>query len=502
MSRRKQTQQPTVALGITRTHLLVTIVRPQGGSAPTAVRCREIEWRKSATSLATEAGAAEFTAALKALASEEKLAGCETGICLNEEFCVTRIVTGATDRVRRELTQLEERSSLYLTLGAGPKTHARSLRQIDARHQHALLTVTNKKVLDTILAAAREAGLLVTLVEPVLMALSRCLKRLGRDADRPVMVVNLSPESFELGISYQGQLLLDYRPGGKTSQQGVADIVQRHLARLDRYCQRYFRFASGSLQEIYLCGGAADVERAKQGFTAEKGLHVESLPLGNLEELWQLDATDTSTSFGAPLGTQLSLQNISTEIAGPNFMERIRAETRAPILPGLIRAAWPIAAAVLLSVGLMGVGMHQQMSVAALSAEVKALEPSSDKISQMRMQQIAADKKVLHLTAIQKKLTRPAWHELVAALGHCMPDDVWLEAITVQGDGKMQLTGTAYGEGGIYEFIRYLQQYPALGQVALEQTQPATLSTGPATKFDLNCDLAGHVGGAKQEKKP
>src|SRR5438552_1535286 len=99
MSRRKQTQQPTLALGITRTHLLATILRPQGGGAPTAVRCREIEWRKSATSLASEAGAAEFTAALKALAAEEKLSGCETGICLNEEFCVTRIVTGATDRV-------------------------------------------------------------------------------------------------------------------------------------------------------------------------------------------------------------------------------------------------------------------------------------------------------------------------------------------------------------------------------------------------------------------
>ena len=72
----------------------------------------------------------------------------------------------------------------------------------------------------------------------------------------------------------------------------------------------------------------------------------------------------------------------------------------------------------------------------------------------------------------------------------------------MQGDGKMQLTGTAYGEGGIYEFIRYLQQNPALGQVALEQTQPATLATGPATKFDVNCDLAGRSGGAKQEKKP
>src|SRR4051794_2066175 len=117
MSRRKQTQQPTLALGITRTHLLATIVRPQVGGAPSIVQCREIEWRKTATSLATDTGAAEFTVALRALAAEEKLAGCETGICLNEEFCVTRIVTGATDRVRRELAQLEERSSLYLTLG-------------------------------------------------------------------------------------------------------------------------------------------------------------------------------------------------------------------------------------------------------------------------------------------------------------------------------------------------------------------------------------------------
>ncbi|HZZ73526.1 MAG TPA: PilN domain-containing protein [Pirellulales bacterium] len=502
MSRRKHNLQPTVALEVTRTHLLATIIRVPAGAAGPVVRCRQIKWRNAAVSLATPAGASEFTAALKQLATEEKLSGCEAGICLNEEFCVTRVVTGATDRVRRELSQLEERTSLYLTLGAGPKTHARSVRQVDARHQHALLTVTNKKVLDTIMAAAREAGLAVSLVEPVLVALARTVNRLQRDLDRPVVLVNLSRESFELGISYQGQLLLDYRPGGKSAQNGVAEIVHHHLARLDRYCQRYFQIPSGSLCEIFLCGGAEEVERAKLNFSSDPRLRVEPLPLDELSEIWAFDGSEAKTPFSALLGTQLALQKLSTDALGPNFMERIRAETRQPLLPALMRSAWPIAAALLLSLILTGLGVMKQATVEELSAQLKTLEPSAQKISQWRMKQITADKKTKYLTAIAKKLDRPDWQEMVATVGHCLPDDVWLETITIQSDGKMQLTGAAYGEGGIYEFIRYLKDYPSLTQVALEQTTPTNLASGPATKFDLNCDLTGHAGQAKQEKKP
>ncbi len=502
MGRRSKSHKPTLTLQITRTHVLATMIRPSHGEGPAVVRCREIEWRKTATTLASEAGAAEFAAAMKLLIAEEKLAGWETGICLNEEFCVTRIVTGPTDKVRKELTQLEERSSLYLTLGGGPKTHARCLRQLDARHQHALLTVANKKVLDAIMATVHDLGLEVTVVEPVLVALSRLLKKRGYDAEHPVIVANLSPESFELGISHQGQLLLDYRPGGRQSNQGVSEIVERHWARLDRYCQRYFKFNGGSLKSIYLCGADVDVQKAREGFSSDARLTIETPLADGLVENWDLSAVDRPATYAALLGTQLLLQRIETESTGPNFMERIRAETREPILPGLIKSAWPVAAALLLCVGLSAVVMQSELAVNALTAEMKELEPASQKISQMRIKQITADGKSKHLATMQKKLTRTAWNEMVATMGRCLPDDVWLEGISVQGDGKMQLTGSAYSEGGIYEFIRYLKQYPVLSEVALEQTTPATLASGPATKFDLNCDLAGYGNGAKQEKKP
>ena len=77
--------------------------------------------------------------------------------------------------VRRELAQLEERSALYLSLGTGPKALAASVRQIDARHQHALLTVANKKTLETIVAAADRLGIEIDTIEPSLVAMSRCV---------------------------------------------------------------------------------------------------------------------------------------------------------------------------------------------------------------------------------------------------------------------------------------------------------------------------------------
>src|SRR6185295_1589179 len=104
----------------------------------------------------------------------------------------------------------------------------------DARHQHALFTVTNERVLHTITGAAQAAGLVVETVEPALVALARAAGHTGQDADQPVMLVNLGEQRFEVGITHRGQLLLDYRPGGRSASDNVSEVLQLHLARLDR----------------------------------------------------------------------------------------------------------------------------------------------------------------------------------------------------------------------------------------------------------------------------
>jgi len=494
--RKNTTNKATAVIEITRSHLLVTVARPQGDQREVRARC--VPWRREAASLSTDAGAQEFTAALKAVVQEDKLSGAAVGICLSEELCVTRVASGLSERVRRELTQLEERSSLYLSLGTGKKSYARAVRNVDARHQHALLSVANERTLYTINKACLDANLSVEVIEATLVALSRSVGHSGQDVDQPVMIVHCSESGFEIGISHQGQLLLDYRPAGKTSHAQVAEVLSKHLIRLDRYCQRYFRFQAGSLRRVLLCGEPEAVAEAKRGFNSTD-LRVELLTANELEERWTFGEAGNDTKYTAAVGTHLVVHHV-LENSAPNFMERIKAETRAPFWPLLWRVGWPFAAALAASLLLWVVVKFKEAEYGDLVEQMKSLEPQVANATQLKMKVTRADSKMRHLELIQKRLSNPGSVELVTQVGKCLPDDVWLENI-ILADGRLQMSGSGYSESGIYEFVGYLKKAPFVHQVALEQTTPTQLSTGPATRFDINCDLAGRSDRVKKEAK-
>ena len=158
MAKRQKTALRTIfAIEVGPSQLYFARVTEAASGDETDVQTYAMTWRREASSIHTETGAAELAAAMKQLVSMQRLGGQQIYLTLNSEFCVTRVVTGTEDQVRREMAALEERSSRYLSLGQGPKTIAASIQQIDARHQHALLTVANQKVPNTIVRTAEDA---------------------------------------------------------------------------------------------------------------------------------------------------------------------------------------------------------------------------------------------------------------------------------------------------------------------------------------------------------
>src|SRR3972149_6534022 len=149
---------------------LAFVARGSAGDGNDKVITRSIRWRKEATSLHTDRGVEELTEAFRTLVSDERLAGAKVGIALGGEFCVTRVITGPTEEVRREFAELEERSLRYLTLGPGPKALAGVIHQLDARHQHALLAVANQHTLDLLMKIAESVGVQLESIEPSLHA--------------------------------------------------------------------------------------------------------------------------------------------------------------------------------------------------------------------------------------------------------------------------------------------------------------------------------------------
>ena len=112
---------------------------------------------------------------LAVAAAEHRLHNNGVRLALNGEFCVTHVVRDTSDRVRREIAELEERCQHYLALGPGSKALAASIRQVDARHQHALTTICNQKTLDAVVEAAGAAGLKLDCIEPSLVSICRLI---------------------------------------------------------------------------------------------------------------------------------------------------------------------------------------------------------------------------------------------------------------------------------------------------------------------------------------
>ena len=499
--RRRGSDSRSAVFEVCRTHLHMALVIRTGGDEPNKLVTRSIRWRQQSTSVHSEAGVEELTQAFRTLVAEEKLAGATVRVALSGEFCVTRVVSGSSDEVRREFAELEERSHRYLTLGPGRKIVATCVGQLDARHDHALMTVANQRTLEALLEIADRVGIQLATIEPSLVALSRAQARLRNGCQDANLVIQLDAgtrsgpndpgagSSAELGICHRGRLLLDYRPGGHTDSTNVASIVAQHLTRLQRYLDRHHTYLTAPVRQVYLAGDPAAVVRALQQFARYKQFQVSVLDPVDMDADWKVVAEPPGPEFAAALGTALLEEPSELIEQSPNLMERILAESREPMRPILIRSLIPLAAVLLLAAGLFALFLRERSETSGLRAELEVLAPIRTRARELQLTLTAADRKLKQLTALDARLPRPNWGQLLTRIAQSMPDDVWLDGLTFLDGQTLTVTGASYADGGVYDFVNYLKQVPDVAEIALQGTGVGRSMTGPTTSFSLQLSL-------------
>jgi hypothetical protein len=501
--RRRQADVRCSILEVCRSMLHLAIVVRSSGSeeAGDRVVTRSIDWRKEASSLHTEQGARELTDAFRSLVAEERLAGAKLRIALGGEFCVTRVITGPTEDVRREFAELEERSLRYLTLGPGAKALAGNTQQLDARHQHALLAVANQRTLDQLMQAADAVGLQIESIEPSLIALSRVQAKLRDPCKDACIIIQLDEGIAELGVCHNGRLLLDYRPGGRTNAENVAGVVAQHLSRLQRYIERYHSYLDAPLRHVYLAGDVGAVGRAKEKFAALPSFDVHVLEPADIDMPWKHAAETPRTDLAATLGTAMAMYSDSNEKQGPNLIETALAQLREPIRPILLRSLAPVAAVMLVAAGLLAMHLKQWSEMASVSNELETLAPVCARATELRLKLTAANNKLSQLEALEKQLPQPDWQQVLSRISQSMPDDVWLDRLSIQDGASASLVGGSYTDGGVYDFVGYLKQVPDVSEIALEGTGIGQTATGPTTNFTLQLTLANLAGRGEMEDR-
>ncbi len=496
----------TVAIEVSHSELSLVVVdkTPEGTCA---VRGYRSQWLHQAPNLNHDRGIEELTAALAPIVAQENLAGGSVHVALSSDFCVTRVIAGETDKMLSELRSLRDRSAHYLSLGAGAKAISQTIRGLDVKNSQAWLTVTNRSTLENLVCAIEDAGLFPELIEHSMVAVCRAVGRMGGDTGAPAIIIIPNDRGVDLGISYRGQLLFDYRPGGVGSKETIVQIVEHHLERIQRYCSRFFRFASGQLNRVYLVGSPEDVEQVRAQFVGSRRLTAEVInPTTTCTEWSFSDSMLENPIYVAPLGTALvepERLSLPSDARGfPDLMDAFRSGLRAPIWPLIRQHLWPVAAAGLLGAVIYGGALVEHVWAGSVEGQVATIEAEAGSAVTMKLELEGLNGRAKYLKLLDSELTSPPVHELLAQIVKVKPAAVFLEDIRILQDGLISLVGKAETKDAVYEFEANLKKVPLLRSPGVVSTQPDRLpTTDNATGFTLKAKFADPNGQEERKAK-
>jgi Tfp pilus assembly protein PilN len=167
--------------------------------------------------------------------------------------------------------------------------------------------------------------------------------------------------------------------------------------------------------------------------------------------------------------------------------------------PILIRTFLPVAVVLLVAAGLGLLRLHQWRTIGGLRTELDALAPICARATELRLKLTAANAKLHELSELSKQLPAADWQQVFSQISQSMPDDVWLDRISVQDCEAAALSGASYSDSGVYDFVGYLKNVPGVADIALESTGIGQSDSGPTTNFELKLSLVDLAASADKE---
>jgi hypothetical protein len=174
---------------------------------------------------------------------------------------------------------------------------------------------------------------------------------------------------------------------------------------------------------------------------------------------------------------------------GPNLLEKWIRESRKHLRPVLLRSAVPLAAMLLIALTMLGLNVSLGISNARLEQELAEAEPVELRYNHLRLDLIAADAKLRSLMQLKRSLPRPELERFVQGVGQCLPNDVWLERLTIADGKDSAISGAGFTDSGVYEFVGHLEKLPGASSVALQETGVRQSPEGPSTSFSMKAQF-------------
>ena len=464
-------------------HLLqVAVATPVGGGRYRLeiddIKCPE------AGGWLTTASAGLLGEALSTLVDRHEMRRQRVAVSLDGDFCVTRVTMGKSEDVDRELAMLADRVPRYLQLGPGAKVTGGTRQRLDGNLDYAVTGVGSRHMIQMIYDALRLIDIEIAWVEPALVSVARLVGQAKIGGDNPIMIADGTGQHWDVGICYEGRLLLDYRPAAATNEHAFRDALDGHISRLRRFCHRHCGIESGELNQLLLCGNEEKLCQAVE--TLGNSLEIEPalLRVPDFPDLYELDEDSREARCVPAVATVLPL--LTGELAEnvPDLLAEVR---RAPDLPWhvqLIHTGWPaVAAAVVLFVSHLMVA--DERKDAQLFSHDRTQINAALEATQARFAAVsAAREQASTLELIAARIEEPAWNLLFDRVTQSLPEVCRLNEFRVEDGGRVHLDGVVLDESTVFEIVENLRHLPGIHQVALRGTSPDSANQG--TRFVIH----------------
>lgn len=127
--------------------------------------------------------------------------------------------------------------------------------------------------------------------------------------------------------------------------------------------------------------------------------------------------------------------------------------------------------------------------ITSMQAEIKRLEAVAKQVDQYKAEKKLLEERFRVIQTLLASQSIPV--HLMQALNDELPDEVWLNSISMTGN-KLVLRGYSYTDIGIANFMTQLgKKAPLIREVELVVSEQAEVQKVPLKKFEVICTVAG-----------
>ncbi|MFK8110794.1 MAG: hypothetical protein AB8B91_01250 [Rubripirellula sp.] len=416
-------------------------------------------------------GTSLIAEALKTLADRHEIRRGRVAISLDGDFCVSRVATGSSEEIDKELSMLAVRVPRYLQLGPGEKVTGYCRTRIAPGVEYAVTGVVNRTLIQVVYDASRIADIDVTWVEPALVSVARMIGQ-GEGSDQPVMIADGTGKQWDVGIASSGRLLLDYRPASATNEEALREALDGHISRLKRFCTRHRGVSTGELSRMMICGSGMKTERAMSVLGDSLGVTPEILKVPELPHLYEFDSSVQDSRCVPAVATVLPLLIDVPASDVPDLLHKVRRERDLPLVTRFMQTFWPAVAATLMLVISYGLVSGQRERLADTVDGRADLESQID-ASAVKFAEITHKRELItHLKQIESATKQPDFDSLLGRITQSLPDTTKLNEYRLEPNGHILLDGTVLEESMVYELVNNFRHLPGINEVALTGTAP------------------------------